>query len=225
MIGEITPEDMIYLVSTIHFKGNWTFPFQKELTRLAPFYLQDGNPITTEMMSARKAPYRYYRDSHKTLLDIPYGNLPYSMTILLPHPGDSLPGIIQTLSARELQQNLAQTDTVVYHLQMPKFAIQYSTTLKESLSALGMQEAFSEKACFPGFSAARTPRISNVLHHASIEVDEQGTIASAAAGLVLQRAQGSPQQVVSVDRPFIFLIRENHSGAILFAGMVTNPAQ
>lgn len=225
LVKEVKPDEVVYLVSTIHFKGNWTFPFNKEMTKPGNFYFEDGKSIDAEMMFTDKAAYRYYNDSRKTLLDIPYGNLQYSMTILLPHEGDSISGIMQNLTASDLQENLSLTDTVTYDLQMPKFKIKYSTELKDPLVTLGMKEAFNEKACFPGFSSTAPAWISNVLHNASIEVNEEGTEASAAAGSVIKDQLEGKTQSVSLNRPFIFFIRENHSGAILFAGLLTNPVQ
>ncbi len=225
LVKNVASDEVVYLVSTIHFKGDWTFPFNKEMTKLGTFYFEDGKSVTAEMMFTDKVVYRYYNDQRKTLIDIPYGNLQYSMTVLLPHQGDSIAGIIQSLSASELQENLAHSDTVSYHLQMPKFTIRYSTELKDPLSGLGMKEAFHEKASFPGFSPSQPAWITNVLHNASIEVDEKGTEASAAAGAIIQSKSGGNAPSVSLNRPFVFFIRENHSGAILFAGMLTNPVQ
>lgn len=225
LIKDVKPDEVVYLVSTIHFKGSWTFPFNKEMSKPGTFYFEDGKSIDAEMMFTDKAAYRYYNDTRKTLIDIPYGNLQYSMTILLPHEGDSISGIVQTLTSNELQEALMHTDTVSYYLQMPKFKIKYSTELKGPLIALGMKEAFNDKACFPGFSSTAPAWISNVLHNASIEVNEEGTEASAAAGSIIKNQSSGSTQSVSLNRPFIFFIRENHSGAILFAGMLTNPAQ
>lgn len=225
LVKQVQPEEVVYLLSTIHFKGDWTFPFDKAKTKTGNFYLEDGKSVTTEMMFTDRAVYRYYQDQRKTLLDIPYGNLQYSMTILLPHEEDSISGIAQTLTASELNKDLAHTDTVSYELRMPKFKVKYSTALTTPLVSLGMQDAFTPNAQFPGFSREQPAWLSNVLHTASIEVDEIGTEASAAAGAVIKQQMGSNDQAVSLNRPFIFFIRENHSGAILFTGMLTNPAQ
>lgn len=225
LVRQVKPDEIVYLTSTIHFKGNWTFPFNREVTQPGTFYFEDGKSITAEMMFTDKAVYRYLSDHRKTLIDIPYGNSQYNMTILLPHEEDSILGVVQGLSAGELQEDLQHADTVNYQLQMPKFKIKYSTELKDPLVNIGMQKAFTAQGHFPGFSDSTPAWISNVLHNASIEVDEEGTEASAAAGSIIQQAPEGSSRSVSLNRPFVFFIRENHSGAILFAGMLTNPAQ
>lgn len=212
----------MYMVSATHFKGRWSYPFAKESTAPGIFYHEDEQESIIPMMFTDQASYRYFQDERKTLIDIPYGNQQYSMTILMPLQKDSLSGMMESLDAASFEHDLNQADTLNYHLYLPKFSISSQLPLKATLSHMGMRTAFSNEADFSGiFSDSLNRSMADLIHHAGIEVSEEGTrtvMPKAAAGI-----SDSPSPVVRVDRPFAFLIRENHSGAIMYTGIYQQP--
>jgi serpin B len=212
----------LYLTNAVQFTGKWSVPFRKEYTRPAEFYLPNGNSITTDMMYADRAMYRYHRTEQASYIDVPYGNGNYSMTLVMPQTEDSLYRLASTLDAKELQSILHSADTLEQGLYIPKFAINYQTSLKNTLSQLGMGIAFQDSANFANFftEAYPQPYIGDVLHQAAIEINETGAQAvSVTTNLPLDNNTPS----VRIDRSFLFFIREQHSGVILFAGVLANP--
>lgn len=222
-VPALLPTESLYMISATHIKGYWTFPFAKENTAPGTFYLKDKEEVIVPMMFTDQASYRYFQDAHKTLVDIPYGNQQYSMTILMPHLGDSIASQLATLSPKSLAHDLEQADTLDYHLYLPKFDISSQIMLKEPLSALGIQDAFSAQADFSGLLNDSTAniKVADMIHHAGIEVNESGTQTVYPRAAAANANSASP--VVRINRPFIFFIRENHTGVILYAGAVQNP--
>ncbi|MEK6476076.1 serpin family protein [Catalinimonas sp. 4WD22] len=222
-IPALIPYESLYLISATHLKGYWTFPFAKENTAPGTFYLNDKKEVTVPMMFTDQAAYRYHQDAQKTLIDIPYGNKQYSMTILMPHQGDSIADQLKNLSIKSLEQSLEQADTLDYHLYLPKFNVNSQLNLKEPLSNLGIKDAFSAQADFSGILNDSTARIkvADLIHQAGIEVNESGiqTVMPRVAAASVSAAT----PVVRINRPFIFFIREQHTGVILYAGVIKNP--
>jgi len=212
----------LYITNAVQFNGKWATPFRKELTRPSEFYLPNGNTITTDMMYADQAEYRFYQTEAATYIDIPYGNKLFSMTLVMPSSEDSLHQLANSLNADRLATILDAADTLDQGLYLPKFAINHQESLKNTLSKLGMDIAFQDSANFSLFfsQAKRPPHLSDVLHQASIEISEIGVKASSlTSALPVETVAPS----VRVDRSFLFFIREQHSGVILFAGVLTNP--
>lgn len=214
----------MYMVSATHIKGRWAYPFAKESTAPGTFYLENNEETIVPMMFTDQASYRYYQDGRKTLVDIPYGNQQYSMTILMPHQEDSLSGLLQKLDAKSFVSDLALADTLDYHLYLPKFSISSQLPLRNTLRSMGMSEAFSLSANFSGiFNDSLQHGMADLIHQAGIQVDEAGTrtvMPRAAAALT-----DNTSPVVRINRPFVFLIRENHSGVILYSGLFRQPQQ
>lgn len=212
----------LYLTNAVQFTGMWSVPFRKEYTRPAEFYLPNGNSITTDMMYADQAMYRYHQTAQASYIDVPYGNGQYSMTLVMPQTEDSLYQLASNLNTEELQSILHSADTLRQGLYLPKFAINYQASLKNTLSQLGMGIAFQDSANFANFFTEANPQpyIGDVLHQAAIEINETGAQAiSVTTNLPVESNAPS----VRIDRSFLFFIRERHSGVILFAGVLANP--
>ncbi|MEM9829679.1 MAG: serpin family protein [Bacteroidota bacterium] len=212
----------LYMTNAVQFSGNWSVPFLPEYTRPAEFFLPNGNSITTDMMFTDQATYRYYQTNQAAYIDVPYGSGKYSMTLVMPTTEDSLHQLASSLSAERLNFILSAADTLEQGLYLPKFAINYQTSLKSTLAQLGMGIAFQDSANFSLFfsEAKSQPHLDDLLHQASIEISETGVKAtSVTSSLPVKSASPS----VRVNRSFLFFIREQHSGVILFAGVLTNP--
>ncbi|MGB3589182.1 MAG: serpin family protein [Tunicatimonas sp.] len=212
----------LYMTNAVQFNGKWAMPFRKELTRPSEFYLPNGNSIVADMMYADQAEYRFHQTESASYIDIPYGNKQYSMTLVMPKAEDSLHHLANILDAEKLDAILDAADTLEQGLYLPKFAINYQASLKNMLSQLGMGIAFQDSANFSLFfsEANQQPHLNDMLHQASIEISEIGAkAASLTSTLSIENAAPS----VRIDRSFLFFIREQHSGVILFAGVLTNP--
>ncbi|GEO06085.1 serpin [Adhaeribacter aerolatus] len=223
IVQEIRPDHVLFLVNALYFKGTWTYPFDKKLTQKAPFRQEDGSTAQVDFMTLKNGEYLYFNDASKQVIDLPYGNRQFSMTIIVPNGQETVSNLTRQLNADQLATWLGKANTTKLDLRLPKFKLEYKKELKETLKQLGMGEAFSNQANFSRMVAGSTGglAISEVMHKTFVEVNEEGTEAAAATsvGVVLT----SLPPTIQVDRPFIFLIREKSSNAILFIGQLMNP--
>ena len=228
LLEEIDPAEIMFLINAIYFKGLWMTPFEKSRTQDAPFHLADGGTVSVPMMS-RKGKISNASDAGAIMVDLPYGGTAFSMTLLLPREGTSAEALaVEMTPARwnSLLGALAGTEIV---LSMPRFRLEWSGELKEPLGALGVAEAFDrDHADFRGISQAVYDNggrlwLTRVVQKTFVAVDEAGTVAAAAtaAGVGVDSAPAE----VRFDRPFLFAIRERHSGTMLFVGRVADPSR
>jgi serine protease inhibitor len=224
IVDETTVDDVMYLVNAIYFKGSWTYQFDKALTRKADFHHEDGTSSSVDFMSLTKGRYRRYVDAQREVIDLPYGNKQYSMTIVLPTGQNTLGSVAQSLNGTQLASWLSRADSTRLELRMPKFKLEYEQELNEALDQLGMGVAFGSQADFSRMLAngSRNLAISKVQHKTYLDVNEEGTEAAAVTSVGIGVTSLPP--MVLVNRPFIFLIREKSSNAILFIGQLHHPA-
>lgn len=219
--GSITPATVLVLTNAIYFNAAWAYPFQEELTKDGVFYLLDGGQVTVPMMEETKY-LGYAQGEGYQAVELWYEGGELSMVVLLPDAGrfedftsrldaESVAAIIEGISPQEI------------HLTMPRFTYESWFSLKKTLAAMGMPSAFGA-ADFSGMDGTRSLFIDDVLHKAFISVDEAGTEAAAATAVVVARAAPAPPKDVAVDRPFVFIIRDIETDAILFLGHVLNPS-
>lgn len=222
--GSVTVLTRLVLTNAIYFKADWLYPFNKDRTQNAPFALAAGNSADVPLMNQTKR-FGYFEDDMVQVLDMPYQSGGLSMTAVLPkQPGD-LARVEQQLTADRVAawtKALRRAEVVV---AFPKFKLEAAFTLNDVLSELGMPRAFSEQAEFGRMTSAEELKISAVIHKAFVEVDETGTEAAAATGVVMEARAAIPSEpkVFRADRPFLFMIRHQQSGAILFAGRLSDP--
>ncbi|PSR53524.1 proteinase inhibitor I4 serpin [Adhaeribacter arboris] len=223
IVQEIRPEHVLFLVNAIYFKGTWTYPFTKNLTKPAPFRKEDGSTVNVDFMTMEKGRYLVYEDAQKQVIDLPYGNRQFSMTLIVPKEQNTVRDIAANLSSSQLATWLSNADSTSLELHLPKFKLEYKKELSETLTQLGMGEAFSNQANFSRMlsNSNQGLAISEVMHKAFVEVNEEGTEAAAATsvGIVVT----SLPSIIQVNRPFVFLIREKSTNAILFIGQLMNP--
>jgi serpin B len=213
----------LMIVNAVYFRGFWEEPFPKTATADGRFILHDGTPVTAPFMATtRRFPYADM-DSVQ-ILDLPYRGGDLAMTLVLPDDPGGLPGIEHSLSSARLKVWLSGLEETQVQAFVPRFAITSRFALRAALSALGMEQAFTTGADFSGISD-RGLWISDVIHQARIEVDEEGTVAAAATAQPMTwggiKTQSPP--VFRADHPFLFFIRHRASGVILFMGRVENP--
>ena len=226
LISEGVLDSMTRLVLTnaIYFKGNWAKQFKEDMTKDAPFTLSDDNKIDVAMMN-QKSEFGYMETDTFQALEMPYVDDELSMIILLPKKYDALDEFEKTLTLENLTQWLTKIHKHEVVVFVPKFKMTSQFGLASVLKSMGMKDAFSSAADFSGINGKRDLFISAVIHKAYVEVNEEGTEAAAATGVVMRLTSVGPVPipVFRADHPFLFLIRDNLTGSILFIGRVANP--
>jgi serpin B len=217
----------LVLANAVYFKGAWSSPFDAHLTQPDTFHVLDGSSVPVAMMSQSTRLDAMQGDGYRAV-EMPYAGGQLSMLVLLPDAG-RLADVEQGLSAGLVAETIASMQRVEVDLQIPKFKMEWSAELSQGLKALGMTDAFDPaRADFSGMDGERDLFLSLILHKAFVSVDENGTEAAAATAAAVEAMAmpGNPAEPFHfrADRPFLFLIRDNPTGTILFLGRVMNPA-
>lgn len=221
--GTITPETRLVLVNAIYFKGDWASQFKKENTHDADFFVSADRKVPAKLMFQAES-FGFMQDEQLLALQLPYKGDELSMIVLLPKVRGALPKVEETLSVERLEQVIGQLRKQEVMVWLPRFEVTDEVELSGALSSLGMKRAFGSDADFTGMSTAERLSISAVMHKAFVKVDEEGTEAAVATAVVM-RATAMPVEPPSfrADHPFLFLVRDNATGAILFMGRVSEP--
>jgi serpin B len=225
--GSVTDLTRLVLTNAIYFKGRWEKPFEKTRTKNEPFHTSPTKDVTAPMMHASLRA-RFAKAGEAGLLLLPYRGDHLSMAILLPDRVDGIAAIEKRLTWQKLDAWIGNASFTEVVLSMPRFRTTSEFSLGETLMKMGMASAFDPaRADFSGMDGARDLFISLVVHKAFVEVGEEGTEAAAATGVGMLTSDykaSKPEPVrFIVDHPFLFLIRDNASGAILFMGRIMNP--
>lgn len=216
----IDPMTVMFLINAIYFKGSWTVEFDPEETSPGTFY-SPGGEVQCDMMNRWDEISYLFTDEFKAV-DLPYGDELFSMTVFLPAEDVSVDQFIDGLTEEKFYSWLADFKQDSVDLYMPKFRFNYDKKLKEVLSDMGMAIAFQGNADFSGINPTANLYINDVIHGSFVQVDEKGTEA-AAVTIVEIRYTSVPRNYMRVDSPFVFVIHEKTTGAILFMGKVINP--
>jgi serpin B len=222
--GVLNSMTRLVLTNAIYFKGNWAKQFKENMTKDAPFTLVDSRKIEVAMMN-QKEEFGYMETDTFQALEMPYVDEELSMIILLPKKFDALDELEKTFTPDNYTQwfsKIHKREVIVF---VPKFKMTSQFSLASVLKSMGMKDAFSSGADFSGINGKRNLFISAVIHKAYVEVNEEGTEAAAATGVVMRLTSVGPAPipVFRADHPFLFLIRDNLTGSILFIGRVANP--
>lgn len=223
--GVLDKGTRLVLTNAIYFKGKWMDEFDKKNTKDEAFNFADGTKADVPMMN-RTARYGYYSEEGFQLLEMPYAGKNLSMVILLPDKTDGITELEKNLTSVKLAQWLGKIRSPEVIVSVPRFKTESSFSLADMLTALGMKEAFSPSADFSGMTGGKDLYISAVLHKAYVDVNEEGTEAAAATGVVMRvTAVRQPEKpiVFKADHPFLFLIRDKNTGSILFMGRIMDP--
>ena len=223
--GPISDDIVMYLINAIYFNGSWTTRFEKSATRTEPFNTITGTAAPIAMMR-RTDTVRVAETSGARIIDLPYGGGAFAMTILLPRQGESIETAISSLTAESWRTAVAGVAPRSVELVMPKFTLRWEALLNDPLQALGMRQAVQgDFADFTRMSRAAGNRlyISKVKQKSFVDVHEEGTEAAAVTSVEVRVTCACGPEVIRVDRPFIFAIRERLSGTILFLGKIVRP--
>jgi serpin B len=220
-VGSIDSSTSLVLTNAIYFKGSWKTEFKEENTRQEDFTSEQGT-VKADMMH-QKNDFNYAQLSGLKLLEMDYTQ-DLSMLIILPDKG------LDTIDLTEnhlnsWKSNMQQKEVEVY---IPKFKFETQYDIGQNLADMGMPTAFAAgQADFSGMTGSNDLYISKVVHKAFVEVNEQGTEAAAATGVVIGVTSAGPDEtaVFRADHPFIFIIQEKDTGNILFLGRIENPSE
>ena len=232
LIPELLPADSIQsdvvavLTNAVYFKGDWKMPFDANSTTEQLFSPLIGPSSNIKMMNMQ-ADFGYSEDKQVQVVQLPYKGDDLSMLVILPKSKDkaAVQQLVRDLSANKIKKWNKDLVTQEVNLYLPKFKLAERYDMKGLLSDMGMPSAFKGKATFKLFDQSLPIKIDDVYHQAVVIVDEKGTEAAAATGIVATEASAPINQPVEfkADHPFIFLIKDNKTDAILFLGQVNKP--
>jgi len=223
ILDEIPANAVMYLINAIYFKGAWRKEFDPQYTTDATFYLEDGTQQTIKMMTHGQTTLPYFTTSTFEAVDLAYADSIYSMSIFLPKVGVSVNELANTLSLNNWNTWLDSFQPQEMFFSMPKFKMTYKEKLNRSLAELGMGIAFGPGADFSGINGTGGLYIDEAIHKSFIEVNEEGTEAAAVTSIGIVETSLPSIPIFYADRPFLFTIRENKTGSILFFGKLMNP--
>jgi serpin B len=223
--GVLGPDTRLVLANAIYFRGTWARQFNKSATQDQPFHVSPDRTVVVPLMFGKlRVGYAGHADGALKVVELPYEGDDLSMLVLLPDAADGLATLEARLTAETLRGwtgDLARREVLVY---LPRFSVESRFALAPTLGAMGMPLAFSDREDFSGMDGRRDLFVSAVVHKARVEVDEKGTEAAAATGAVMGlTAVREEPPVFRADHPFVFVIRYNPTGAILFLGRVVDP--
>ncbi|NUO00351.1 MAG: serpin family protein [Saprospiraceae bacterium] len=223
ILDEIPASAVMYLINAIYFKGAWKKEFDPQYTTDATFYLENGTQTPIKMMTHGETTLPYFTTSTFEAVDLAYADSIYSMSIFLPKVGVSVNELANTLSQSTWNTWLESFQPQKMYFSMPRFKMEYKEKLNRSLSELGMGIAFGPAADFSGINGTGGLYIDEAIHKSFIEVNEEGTEAAAVTSIGIVETSLPSIPIFYADRPFLFAIRENKTGSILFFGKLMNP--
>lgn len=222
--GDLSALTRLVLTNAIYFKGAWEAPFLPDATGPMPFHLEAGRTVDVPMMF-QSGDFLYAENETAQLLEMPYAGGDLSMVLFLPKSG-GLKELEGALDPEQVQSWLSEGSKQEVEVYLPKFTFAQRVVLNDLLQDLGIVDAFSpSRADFSGMATGPDLYLSQVIHQAFVEVNEEGTEAAAATGIGMRVTSLplNPPPVFRADRPFLFLIRDLSSGTILFMGRVVDP--
>ena len=224
--GDLSSLTKLVLVNAIYFFGEWEVPFKKESTAPKDFFLSDKTRINVPFMN-QLGRYNYFEDSNLKVIEVPYKENKASIVIFLPHKNIGIGKFKKSFDYKYYQHIIRSFQITDIRLSLPKFQTTFKINLGSTLSQMGMPLAFSStNADFSGMTGKRNLCISEVIHQAFINVDEKGTEAAAATAVIMKAMSARPSSDLkefNADHPFLFIIKDNTTGTILFMGNIMNP--
>jgi serine protease inhibitor len=225
LITQILPADfnpdltVAVIANAVYFKAAWSTAFDPAQTTAAPFTRADGTQVSCQMMH-QTGTYEYFQTQNVQVIRLPYGqNNRMSMLVVLPAPGVTLDAMVAALTVTELDSWVAQMSSVQLSVGLPRFTTSYRTSLVGPLTTLGMGVAFSPTEANLSALAPKT-YVSFVQHATVVQVDETGTVAAGATGIGIITIA---PLTMTLDHPFLYAIRDDKTGALLFIGLMFDP--
>ena len=224
IIDQVEPSAVAYIMNAIYFNGTWADKFDKNNTKKEQFngYTRDIKYVD---MMHRNAKYYYTSNDAYSAVTLPYGSGTYSMTVILPNEGKFIPDVTKALNAKSIASLRSNMDECIVDLKLPRFTTEMKLSLKDIIAKLGAPSMFdTTRADFSSFANGNV-YVSEMLQKAKIEVSEEGTKAAAVTMGMVKLTSIRPDEPRRVDfhcdHPFIYMIQDNYTGAILFMGQFT----
>ena len=223
MLDYIPGDAVMYLINAIYFNAAWKYQFDRDETGPGTFHLQDGNDHETDFMKVNGT-FMYTYTENFEAVELPYGDSTFSMVVILPDQEVEIDDLVAMMDVPTWNEWFGDSEMKDVQIELPKFKYGFKDLLNDPLINLGLGVAFSGDADFSLITPAGGIYISRVIHQTFIDVQEEGTEAAAATIVELRETAGPPQPVFfHADRPFLYLIKENSTGAIMFMGKVGRP--
>ena len=221
--GSVDGATRLVLTNAIYFSARWAFPFDEANTEPRPFTALDGTTAEVPTMFQSTKLQHAEIDGHQ-VVELPYANRETSMVVVLPAEGE-FEAFERAFTVDRLAVMLDRTSEAMVDLSLPKFGVESTFSLVETMQALGMKEAFTGGADFGGMVEGGGLFVSDIVHESFVAVDELGTEAAAATGVVMTESMPTRQVEMTVDRPFLFYIRDRPTETPLFVGRVLDVAE
>ena len=225
--GIINDLTRLVITNAIYMNAQWELPFDPEKTKDDEFTLHSGKKITTKFMNHYGEYFLYFSNDTFQCVSLPYKRNKLSMVILLPANETLMPSLIQSMNLDNLDYWMGQmTNKNVEQLAIPRFSFEAYFDLGETLQNMGILKVFTDDADLSGMTGKKDLKVSKVVHKAFIEVNEEGTEAAAATGVVAVEKSAMPEKIPTrfiADHPFIYIIKDNTHNNILFMGVLHNP--
>jgi serpin B len=220
--GAIDSQTRLVLANAIYFYGVWKTEFDKSETRKADFHATSSKSFEVDMMH-KNSDFKYFENKQLQILEMPYKDDKLSMLLLLPREIEGLPGLEEQITYENLNHWQSDAKKTYVSVLLPKFKIKWGMSIKDVLISMGMKDAFNSKADFTDISRLNDLYISDVIHKAYAEVNEKGTEAAAATVTTIRRVSIQIPREFNANHPFIYIIKENETGTILFMGRFSTP--
>jgi serpin B len=221
--GSVTGETRLVLTNAVYFNGKWRYQFDPNDTRDLPFHLADGSaPLTPTMY--QEGEFAYGQFDGFQMLEMQYSGQDLSMVLMLPNERDGLPALEAAFTEELFRTNVGNLHPKEVEVFLPKFTFKDRANLNTPLQDLGMTDAFTDHADFSGMRDGGGLTITDVLHQTFIDFNESGTEAAGATGVVIgPTSVPPPPPIFRADHPFLFALRDRHTGALLFLGRMADP--
>jgi serine protease inhibitor len=221
VIDEIKPNDVLFLMNALYFKGNWKVQFDPKNTNDAPFYLADDREKTVKMMRVKDT-FKVAQRTDYVAVQLPYASGQFNLTVLIPTEQSSVDKVINGLSNTAWNDLQADMHDQKVSVGLPRFTLDYEIKLNEILKSMGMSQAFTDAAQLGKINPTADLLVSFVKQNTYLGIDEKGTEAAAVTSIGVELTSVGPDPYVC-DRPFVLLVSEKTSKTILFMGRIMNP--
>ncbi len=224
MLDYIPSDAVMYLINAIYFNATWKYEFDKSQTEVEPFYINEAGFTTADFMKV-KGSFNYAVTEHFSAVEMPYGDSTFSMVVMLPSGERTADDLISQMDFTYWNTWYDNATVRNVQIELPKFKYEFKALLNDPLIDLGLGIAFSDGADFSRITPGAPLYISRVIHQTFIDVQEEGTEAAAATIVEIREtsAGGDSTPIFRADKPFLYIIKENSTGAILFMGKVGMP--
>lgn len=224
MLDQISSDVVMYLINAIYFNADWKYEFPKEETHQDGFKLENGSQTDVDYLVV-EGDFHYTSNEDFTAVELPYSDSSFSMLVMLPHQESSVTALAESLDSDKWDSWFDDSRMTGVRVKLPKFKYEFKDLLNEPLKNLGLGVAFTFSADFSGIVPDGEICISRVIHQTFIDVQEEGTEAAAATIVEMREfsSAGGSNISFNADHPFLYLIKENSTGAIVFMGKVGRP--